>query len=115
VIPVLCLLYILDRALRYTPISTQSSRFVADQLRANEILPRDLRVSGLKRATLYGLNFYLHTDLRDLSGTPIREIYVLTTGRTTCAKMPAEVKCEDVWQRTDDADGVALLHLTPIQ
>jgi 4-amino-4-deoxy-L-arabinose transferase-like glycosyltransferase len=115
VVPVLFVMYIVDDALPFTPISTQSARYLADQIRADEIPPANLRVAGLKRATLYGLNFYLHTDLRDLTGTPTRDIYVLTTGRTTCDKMPAEVKCEDVWQRTADADGVALLHLTPTQ
>jgi 4-amino-4-deoxy-L-arabinose transferase-like glycosyltransferase len=113
VVPVLFVLYVLDDALRFTPISMQSSRYLADQIRADEIPLSNLRVAGIKRATLYGLNFYLHTDLRDLNGTPTRDIYVLTTGRTTCEKMPTEVKCEDVWQRTADADGVALLHLTP--
>ncbi len=114
VVPVLCLLYIVDDVLRFTPISMQSSRYLADQIRADEIPPANIRVAGIKRATLYGLNFYLHTDLRDLNGTPTRDIYLLTTGRTTCDKMPAEVKCQDVWQHTQDADGVALLRLTPI-
>ena len=113
VVPVLFVLYVLDDALRFTPISMQSSRYLADQIRADEIPVSNLRVAGLKRATLYGLNFYLHTDLHELNGTPARDIYVLTTGRTTCDKMPAEVKCEDVWNRTEDADGAALLHLTP--
>src|SRR5262249_34705607 len=97
----------------FTPISTQSARFVAEQLQVDEIPLADLRVAGLKRATLYGLNFYLHTDLHDLSGTPTREIYVLTPAATTCEKMPSEVSCEDVWQQTANADSVRLLHLTP--
>jgi len=113
VVPMILAIYVVDIALRHTPISVQSSRYLADQIRADEIPPSDLRVLGLKRATLYGLNYYLHTDLLELSGAPAREIYVLTTGRTTCDKMPAEVQCEDMWQRTDDPDGVALLHLTP--
>jgi len=113
IVPVLFVMYIVDDALPFTPISSQSARYLADQIRADEIPPANIRVAGLKRATLYGLNFYLHTDLRDLTGTPTRDIYVLTTGRTTCDKMPAEVKCEDVWRRTADDDGVALLHLTP--
>lgn len=112
-VPILLALGVVDIALQHSPISTQSSRYLADQVRADDIPLTDLRVAGLKRATLYGLNFYLHTDLHDLSGTPTREVYVLTTGRTNCNKMPAEVTCEDVWQHTDDANGVALLHLTP--
>ena len=107
-------MYMVDDALPFTPISTQSSRYLADQIRADEIPLTDLRVAGLKRATLYGLNFYLHTDLRELNGTPTREVYVLTTGRTTtCDKMPVEVTCEDEWQQTSNPDGVRLLHLTP--
>ena len=113
VTPVILAIYVVDIALRHTPISVQSSRYLADQIRADEIPPPDLRVLGLKRATLYGLNYYLHTNLLELNGAPAKEIYVLTSGRTTCDKMPAEVQCEDTWQRTDDADGVALLHLTP--
>ncbi|HUE42643.1 MAG TPA: glycosyltransferase family 39 protein [Candidatus Sulfotelmatobacter sp.] len=114
VVPVLFAMYMVDDALPFTPISTQSSRYLADQIRADQIPLTDLRVAGLKRATLYGLNFYLHTDLHDLNGTPTREVYVLTTGRTTtCDKMPAEVTCADEWQQTSNPDGVRLLHLTP--
>jgi 4-amino-4-deoxy-L-arabinose transferase-like glycosyltransferase len=113
VVPMMFFLYILDDALRFTPISTQSSRYLADQIRADEIPLANLRATGLKRATLYGLNFYLHTDLHDLNGTPTRDTYLLTNGRTTCDKMPSEVTCENEWQQTDNADGVQLLHLTP--
>jgi 4-amino-4-deoxy-L-arabinose transferase-like glycosyltransferase len=115
VVPVLFAIYMVDDALPFTPISTQSSRYLADQIRADEIPLDAVRVAGLKRATLYGLNFYLHTDLRDFNGTPTREVYVLTTDRTTCEKMPAAVACEDAWQQTTNADGVRLLHLTPIR
>ena len=115
VVPVLFAIYMVDDALPFTPISTQSSRYLADQIRADEIPLDAVRVAGLKRATLYGLNFYLHTDLRDFNGTPTREVYVLTTDRTTCEKMPAAVACEDEWQQTANADGVRLLHLTPIR
>jgi len=113
VIPMLFAIYMVDDALPFTPISTQSGRYLADQIRADEIPLRALRVFNLKRAMLYGVNFYLHTDLLDLNGTPTREVYVLTQGNTTCDKMPAEVRCEDVWQRPADADSVRLLHLTP--
>ncbi len=113
VVPVLVGLFVIDIALRHTPISMESSRYIADQIRADEIPLNALRIAGVKRATLYGLNFYLHTNLRDLNGTPTREVYVLTTGPTTCEKMPAEVKCEDEWQQTDNTGGVRLLHLTP--
>ncbi len=113
VLPVIFAMYMLDDALPFTPISTQSGRYLADQIRANEIPPNALRVANLKRAMLYGVNFYLHTDLRELNGTPAHEIYVLTQGNTTCEKMPPDVTCEDVWQRPAEADSVRLLHLTP--
>jgi hypothetical protein len=104
----------MDHALRFTPISTQSARYLADQIRADEIPLASLRVSGLKRATFYGLNFYLHTDLHDLNGSPTRDVFALTSGRsTTCDKMPAEVKCEELWRGIPDGDDVRLLHLTP--
>ena len=106
-------IYVLDIALRHTPISVESSRYLADQIRADEIPLANLRVAGLKRATLYGLDFYLHTDLHELNGTPTGDTYLLTSGRTTCDKMPAEVNCENEWQQTDNADSVQLLHLTP--
>ncbi len=113
VIPVLFAIYMVDDALPFTPISTQSGRYLADQIRADEIPLSALRVYNLKRAMLYGVNFYLHTDLRDLNGSPTAEVYVLTQGTTSCDKMPAEVRCEDVWQRPTDADSARLLHLTP--
>jgi 4-amino-4-deoxy-L-arabinose transferase-like glycosyltransferase len=113
VVPVIFAMYMVDDALPFTPISTQSGRYLADQIRANEIPVGALRVAKLKRAMLYGVDFYLHADLHELNGTPTREIYVLTQGNTTCEKMPAEVACEDVWQRPADADSVRLLHLTP--
>jgi 4-amino-4-deoxy-L-arabinose transferase-like glycosyltransferase len=113
VVPVIFAMYMVDDALPFTPISTQSGRYLADQIRANEIPLDALRVANLKRAMLYGVDFYLHADLHELNGTPTREIYVLTQGNTTCEKMPAEVACEDVWQRPADADSVRLLHLTP--
>jgi 4-amino-4-deoxy-L-arabinose transferase-like glycosyltransferase len=113
VTPVILAIYVVDIALRHTPISVQSSRYLADQIRADEVPVGALYVTNLKRAMLYGVNFYLHADLHELNGAPTREIYVLTQGDTTCEKMPAEVRCEDVWQRPADAESVRLLHLMP--
>jgi 4-amino-4-deoxy-L-arabinose transferase-like glycosyltransferase len=115
VVPVLLALYVVDIGLRHTPISVQSARYLADQVRADDIPLDALREANLKRATLYGLNFYLHTGLHELNGVPTREVYVLVPGPTTCEKMPVGVTCEDVWQRNADADAntVRLLHLTP--
>jgi 4-amino-4-deoxy-L-arabinose transferase-like glycosyltransferase len=113
IVPVIFSMYVVDDALPFTPISTQSARYLADQIRADEVPLSALGAVNLKRAMLYGVNFYLHADLHDLNGTPTREIYVLTQGDTTCEKMPAEVRCEDVWQRPADAESVRLLHLMP--
>ena len=114
VVPVLFAMFMVDDALPFTPISSQSARYLADQIRADEVPLAKLRVAVLKRSTRYGLNFYLHTDLPDLTRTLQSDVYLLTTARATCDKMPPEVKCEDMWQRTADSDGVTLLHLTPL-
>jgi 4-amino-4-deoxy-L-arabinose transferase-like glycosyltransferase len=114
VLPVLFAMFMVDDALPFTPISSQSARYLADQIRADEVPLAKLRVAVLKRSTRYGLNFYLHTDLPDLTRTLQSDVYLLTTARATCDKMPPEVKCEDMWQRTADSDGVTLLHLTPL-
>jgi 4-amino-4-deoxy-L-arabinose transferase-like glycosyltransferase len=114
VVPVLFAMFMVDDALPFTPISSQSARYLADQIRADEVPLAKLRVAVLKRSTRYGLNFYLHTDLPDLTQTLQSDVYLLTTARATCDKMPPEVKCEDMWQRTADSDGVTLLHLTPL-
>jgi hypothetical protein len=107
-------MFMVDDALPFTPISSQSARYLADQIRADEVPLAKLRVAVLKRSTRYGLNFYLHTDLPDLTRTLHSDVYLLTTARATCDKMPPEVKCEDMWQRTTDSDGITLLHLTPL-
>jgi 4-amino-4-deoxy-L-arabinose transferase-like glycosyltransferase len=114
VVPVLFAMFMVDDALPFTPISSQSARYLADQIRADEVPLAKLRVAVLKRSTRYGLNFYLHTDLPDLTRTLHSDVYLLTTARATCDKMPPEVKCEDMWQRTTDSDGITLLHLTPL-
>ena len=114
VVPVLFAMFMVDDALPFTPISSQSARYLADQIRADEVPLAKLRVAVLKRSTRYGLNFYLHTDLPDLTRTLQSDVYLLTTARATCDKMPPEVKCEDMWQRTTDSDGITLLHLTPL-
>jgi hypothetical protein len=104
---------LINDALLFTPVSAQSSRYLADQLRADKVPLRALRVSGLKRATLYGLNFYLHAELHEWDSAANREVWLLTTSHTSCANVPANVKCENVWERPADSDSPQLLHLTP--
>jgi 4-amino-4-deoxy-L-arabinose transferase-like glycosyltransferase len=113
VMPVIFAMYMIDEALPFTPISTQSAHYLADQIRADEVPVNALRVANVKRAALYGLSFYLHTGLREWDGSPEREIYLLTQNPAGCDNLGANFTCEDVWQRPTGTDGIRLLHLTP--
>jgi len=97
----------------YTPVSILSPRYVAYQIQAYQMPLAALRVSHLKRATVYGLNFYLRTDLQEWDRDPSREVYVLATGLLTCSKIPEEMTCSDLWREIGKADNFELLHLTP--
>jgi len=114
VAPILAMFALLNDALLFTPVSAQSSRYLADQLRADRIPPSALRVSGIKRATLYGLDFYLHAELQEWNSVANREVWLLTTSHTSCANIPATLTCENVWERPAGSDSPQLLHLTPI-
>jgi 4-amino-4-deoxy-L-arabinose transferase-like glycosyltransferase len=102
-----------DMAVPFTPLSILSPRFVADQIRIAGVPLNDLRVSGIRRATLYGLNFYLHRDLQEWDGNPRREVYVLANEQTPCAKAPPQMTCSDLWGWVDRKDQIDLLHLVP--
>ena len=114
VVPLLAMFALLNDALLFTPVSAQSSRYLADQLRADKIPPSALRVSGIKRDTLYGLDFYLHAELQEWNSVANREVWLLTTSHTSCANIPATLNCENVWERPAGSDSPQLLHLTPI-
>jgi hypothetical protein len=90
-----------------------SPRYVAYQLQAAQVPLAALRVSHLKRATIYNLDFYLRTDLQEWDRDPSREVYVLATGSLPCSKMPEQVTCSNLWGEIDNADSFELLHLTP--
>jgi 4-amino-4-deoxy-L-arabinose transferase-like glycosyltransferase len=104
---------LVDEVLPFTPASIISPRYLADQLQANRLPLADLRVAGLKRATLYGLNFYLRRDLPEWDGNPAREIYVLATGRLPCSEIPKEMSCSHLWGPAGKIDDLELLHLIP--
>jgi 4-amino-4-deoxy-L-arabinose transferase-like glycosyltransferase len=113
ILPILLLFTLVDEILPFTPVSILSSRYLAYQLQANHVPLADLRVSGIRRSTLYGLNFYLRTDLQEWDHDPSRESYVLATGRQPCAKIPEVLSCFDLWGPVDKIDDFELLHLIP--
>jgi 4-amino-4-deoxy-L-arabinose transferase-like glycosyltransferase len=104
---------LLDIFSEFTPVSILSPRYVAYQLQAAQVPLAALRVSNLKRATIYNLDFYLRTDLQEWDRDPSREVYVLATGSLPCSKMPEEVTCSNLWGELDKTDSFELLHLTP--
>jgi 4-amino-4-deoxy-L-arabinose transferase-like glycosyltransferase len=112
-LPILLLFAIVNEILGFVPASILSPRYLAYQLQANRVPLADLRVAGIRRSTVYGLNFYLRTDLQEWEHSPAHEAYVLATGRLPCSKIPAELNCSDLWGEVDKIDDFQLLHLTP--
>jgi 4-amino-4-deoxy-L-arabinose transferase-like glycosyltransferase len=112
-LPVLLLFGLVDEILPFTPASILSPRYLAYQLQANHVPLADMRVAGIRRTILYGLNFYLRTDLQEWERDSVHESYVLATGRLPCSKVPAELNCSNLWGETDKIDDFELLYLTP--
>jgi 4-amino-4-deoxy-L-arabinose transferase-like glycosyltransferase len=108
-------LRLMDFVLQLTPVSILSPRYVAYQIQVYRLPVDLLRVSHLRRATLYGLNFYLRSDLQDWDRDPSREIYLLTTAQSglSCASQPQDMTCSDLWGWIDKTDNFQLLRLTP--
>jgi 4-amino-4-deoxy-L-arabinose transferase-like glycosyltransferase len=113
VLPILLAFALVDAILPFTPASILSPRYLAYQLQANQVPLADLRVVGIRRSTLYGLNFYLRIDLQEWDRDPSHESYVLATGRLPCSKIPEAMSCSDLWGAADKMDQLELLHLTP--
>jgi 4-amino-4-deoxy-L-arabinose transferase-like glycosyltransferase len=113
ILPILLAFALLDDILSFTPVSILSPRYLAYQLQANHVTLAGLRVTGIRRNTLYGLNFYLRTDLPEWDGDPSHECYVVGTGRLPCSKIPAAMSCSSLWGEVDKIDDFELLHLTP--
>jgi hypothetical protein len=113
ILPILLAFALLDDILSFTPVSILSPRYLAYQLQANHVTLAGLRVAGIRRNTLYGLNFYLRTDLPEWDGDPSHECYVVGTGRLPCSKIPAAMSCSSLWGEADKIDDFELLHLTP--
>ncbi len=102
-----------DFFVAFTPVSILSPRYLAYQIQAEAVPIAVLRVSKIRRSTLFGLNFYLRTDLQEWDRDPSREVYLLATGSLTCSKIPEEITCSDLWGEIDTAASFKLLHLTP--
>jgi 4-amino-4-deoxy-L-arabinose transferase-like glycosyltransferase len=113
ILPILLAFPAADVILPFTPVSILSARYLAYQLQANHVPLRDLRVAGIQRNTLYGLNFYLRADLQEWDRDRSRESYVLATGRLPCSEIPEAMTCSDLWGQIDKIDDFELLHLTP--
>jgi 4-amino-4-deoxy-L-arabinose transferase-like glycosyltransferase len=113
ILPVLLLFTLADEVLPFTPVSILSSRYLAYQLQANHVPLADLRVTGIRRSTLYGLNFYLRTDLQEWDHDLSRESYVLAAGGLPCSKILDVASCSNLWGPVDKIDDFELLHLTP--
>jgi 4-amino-4-deoxy-L-arabinose transferase-like glycosyltransferase len=95
-----------------TPLSILSPRYAAYQVQAEQFPLEQLRFFKLRRATLYGVNFYLRSNLQEWDGDPAREVYVLTDG-LRCSMKPAEMNCDDLWIEEERIDRFDVLHLTP--
>jgi 4-amino-4-deoxy-L-arabinose transferase-like glycosyltransferase len=97
----------------HTPLSIVSPAYIAYQIHAQQIPPPSLRVTRLNPSTLYGLNFYLRTDLQKWDRDSSREVYVLADGELPCSRMPQDMNCSDLWGWIEKNDKFELLHLTP--
>jgi 4-amino-4-deoxy-L-arabinose transferase-like glycosyltransferase len=112
VLPFFLAFQVFEFAAESTPLSILSPRYIASQIQAEQIPLTMLHFAKLKRTTLYGVNFYLRTNLHEWDGDPAREVYVLTDG-LRCSMKPAEMNCEDLWGEQERTDVFDVLHLTP--
>jgi len=101
-----------DFAAESTPLSILSPRYIASQIQAEQIPLAELHFAQLKRATLYGVNFYLRSNLQEWDGDRAREVYLLTDGMH-CSIKPAEMNCDDLWGELERSHVFDVLHLTP--
>lgn len=99
----------------FTPLSIQSPRYLADQIKSQQVPLTSLRVEKLKRATLYGLNFYLRTDLQEWDHDPSRVVYVLTPQQSplVCSQQQKQIDCSNLWDEPENIGDLQLLHLNP--
>jgi 4-amino-4-deoxy-L-arabinose transferase-like glycosyltransferase len=112
VLPFLLAFWLFGALASFTPASILSPRYVADQVQAEKIPLQQLRFFKLKRATLYGVNFYLRSNLQEWDGDPAREVYVLTDG-LHCSMKRAEMNCDNLWGDQERIEVLDVLHLTP--
>ena len=97
----------------HAPIFIFSSNYLAKQIQVEKIPIKELRVFGLKRSTLYGLNFYLHQEIPEWDRNDAGDIYVLTATRFVfCEGQPKEIACSDLWGNQERLDTFGLFRLT---
>ena len=113
VLPFFAAFPIFDVLAPQTPLSIVSPAYIADQIRAEQIPLTSLRFTRLNPATLYGLNFYLRTDLQQWDRDSSREIYLLADGERPCSQLPQDITCSELWGWIEKTDKFELLHLTP--
>jgi 4-amino-4-deoxy-L-arabinose transferase-like glycosyltransferase len=112
VLPFFLVLGAFDVPAASTPLSILSPRYAAYQVQAEQFPLEQLRFFKLRRATLYGVNFYLRSNVQEWDGDPAREVYVLTDG-LRCSMKPADMNCDDLWIEQERIDRFDVLHLTP--
>jgi 4-amino-4-deoxy-L-arabinose transferase-like glycosyltransferase len=115
IVPILTAFYVFDTFSPFTPLSVQSPRYMAQQIVAEQIPLSALRAAKIKRATLYGLNFYLRADIQEWDGDASREVYVLTPELTppTCVQQQREASCANLWDEPEKIGDLELQHLKP--
>lgn len=114
VLPFFPAFWLLDLLAPFTPLSIQSPRYLADQIKSQQLPLASLRTAKLRRATIYGLNFYLRSDLQEWDGDTSRGIYVLTPQNAPlpCAQK-TETNCSDLWEAPETIGDLQLLRLKP--
>ncbi len=98
--------------LRRTNLASLSSDWLAGELRQDSIPVNRLRVFRVPRNFHYGLNFYLHQEVRDWETGRVEDGYVLSDGNY-CDQLQTQQRCVDLWGTRDFGSGSwALMRVT---
>jgi hypothetical protein len=112
VVPFFAAFWLFDFLAGFTPLSIQSPRYLAIQIKSQQLPLGLLRAVKLNRATLYGLDFYLRADLQEWNGDTSREVYVLMPQNSPlpCVQQQG-TDCSDLWEEPETIGDLQLLHL----
>jgi 4-amino-4-deoxy-L-arabinose transferase-like glycosyltransferase len=94
------------------PLIVISPQYLASTIRSSGIRVDQLSLLGVSRSTRYGLNFYLHTELKDWNRDFSREALVLSDGMS-CEGLRSEMVCLDMWPIREAPDSFGLFRLSP--